>query len=268
MAFTGKAVSISQVVPGNDTVLKLPTGAGAPTYDQILLELSGGLLPSHIKKITGNANGEDFYQAGSMETWEKHQDYRGLANLPTKFLVLDFTEKKARNGATEQLWSSIPGQLLQSLSFAFEISEDAPAGGKLSAEMVYRPPTTNPMILKQRRATEHFSGGGDQLIQLKTGNAGSNIKRMYIHEETPGTITGVELRIGNRVAWESSRARMEHFQERNDMVPQPGLLVLDFVLDGNMSGMLPTKGFNSVDLTLKSTAGNAYIVYYESVDPI
>lgn len=271
MGYKIPLTNLQNVAPGNIATLKCPVGQGAPTYDQIRLELSGGMTPSHIEYVRGKINGRIFLDEGSGLVINDREDYRGVFN-DNSAIVLDFTEPKARNGAAEQLVASVPGSLCADLSFEIKIAAGAPPGGRITAVANYRPPTSNPFVRKLLATTISFSGAGSEaapnIAYLPTGSNGGKIKRIWIHETTPGNVTGAQVRVANNVVHEVTRARAEHDQKRNSLVPQAGVFVLDYIEDGNLAGMLDTSNMPQVELRLVATAGDSYKIYYELLDPI
>lgn len=270
MGYKTVLTNLQNVAPGNTATLKVPVGPGAPTYDQIALELSGGMTPAHIESVRGKINGRIFLDEGSGVMINDRDDYRGIYNDATA-VVLDFTNPLARNGASEQLVSSLPGSLMQDLSFEIKLVAGAPANGRITAVANYRPPTQNPYIRKLLQTTEGFSGAGTEgapnIFYIPKGNAGGKIMRIWIHEGTPGSVTAAQIRIANNIVHEVTRARIERDQKRNDLVPQAGVVVLDFMEDGNLAGMLDTEKAPAVELRLVGAQGNN-VVFYEFLDPI
>jgi hypothetical protein len=271
MGYKLPLTNLQNVAPGNIATLKCPVGQGAPTYDQIRLELSGGMTPAHLEYVRGKANGRIFMDEGGGLVVNDRDDYRAVYNDATA-VVLDFTEVNARNGAAEQLLASVPGSLLADLAFEIKIAAGAPANGRITAVANYRPPTNNPFIRKMLMTTESFPGAGTSgapsIFYLPVGGNGGKIKRVWIHESIANNITGAQIRIANNVVHEVTRARVEHDQKRNKLVPQAGVFVLDFIEDGNLAGMLDTGKAPSVELRLETGAGGTYTVYYEFIDPI
>lgn len=267
MSFKLRATNLQNVAPGNTATLKLPVGKNAPTLDKIILELTGGLLVSHIESIRGKANGRLFMDEATGTIQNKRDDYRGVFTS-TGFLTLDFTEPNARNGAIEQLLASVPMSMLQDLSFEIKLAAGAPAGGRIDAQMVVRQPTNNPFILKKLNTTASFAASGEQIAYLPTGGAGGKLKRIWIHEGTAGTVTDLQIRVGNSIAYETNRAKLEYAQKCNGLTPQAGIVVLDFIEDGNLSGVLDTGNAANVELRLNSSAANNYTIWYEFIDPI
>ncbi|MBB1073637.1 hypothetical protein HUU62_04340 [Rhodoferax sp. 4810] len=267
MSFKLRATNLQNVAAGNVATLKLPTGANAPTLDKVILELTGTTFTdAHVLSIKGKANGRLFYDEGAGTIMNKRAAYSGEFNA-AGFLMIDFTEAKARNGALEQLMASVPMSMLQSLTFEIEVAGTAVAP-KIDAQIVVRQPTNNPYILKLLNTSQSFSASGEQILFLPTGGAGGKVKRIWIHETTAGTITDAQIRVGNSVAYETNRAKLEYCQKTNGLTPQAGIVVLDFIEDGNLSGVLDTGSASGVELRLTSSAANTYKVYYEFIDQI
>jgi hypothetical protein len=270
MGYKAILTNLQNVAPGNTATLKVPVGPGAPTYDQITLELSGGATPAHIEYVRGKINGRIFLDEGTGLVINDRQDYLGIYNDATA-VVLDFTNPNARNGAAEQLVSAIPGSLCSDLSFEIKLAAGMPAGGKITAVANYRPPTSNGYIRKLLNTTESFTAvgtdGAPNIFYIPKGDQGGKLLRIWLHEPVNGSITGAQIRIANNIIHEITRARLERDQKRNDLVPQSGIVVLDFVEDGNLAGMLDTIKAPSVELRLVGAQG-ATSVYYEFLDPI
>lgn len=268
MSFKLRATNLQNVKAGNVATLKLPTGNNAPTLDKVILSLFGtGILPSHITSIRGKANGRLFYDEGAGDVMNIRDSYRGVFNA-AGFVTIDFTEPKARNGAVEQLMASVPLSMLQDLAFEITLASGAPVDASITAQIVVRQPTNNPYILKKLNTSIGFTQSGEQILFLPTGGAGGKLKRIWVHESTAGTITDLTIRVGNSIAYETSRAQLEFCQKQNGLVPQTGIVCIDFIEDGNLAGVLDTGNASGVELRVISSAANNYKVYYEFIDPI
>lgn len=271
MTYKLTLTDLQNVSMSNVAILKMPVGQGAPTYDLIRLQLSGGALPAHIEYVRGKIDGRIFMDEGSGLEIQDRDDFRGIFT-EAGFVNFDFTEPKARNGAAEQLVASVPGQLCKSLQFEIKLSAAFPALGRIEASCNYRPPTTNGYIRKLFAFPQAFSAAGTDaapnILYLPVQSAGSQVKRIWVKETTAGNITGAQIRIGNAVVHEVSRAKLEHDQKRNGLVPQTGLFVLDFIEDGNLAGLLDTRNVPGVELRLTTTAGESVKAYMEVLDPI
>jgi hypothetical protein len=271
MGYKLPLTNLQNIVPGNIATLKCPVGPGAPTYDQIKFELGGGLTPALIDSIRGKANGRIFLDEGSGTIINARDAYRGIFT-EAGYVVLDFTEPKARNGAAEQLLASVPGSLLTDLSFEIKLNAAAPGISTIKAVANYRPPTSNPYIKKLLNTSQAFAAAGTDaspnIMYLPSGALGGKIKRLWLHESVAGTTTGAQIRIANNVVHEITRLRSDNDAKRNGLVPQAGIMVMDFIEDGNLAGMLDTTNVPQVELRFVNGAACAYTVYYEMVDPI
>lgn len=271
MSYKMDLTDLQNVAPGNVATLKVQVGPGSPTYDLIRLTLSGGMLPSHIERVTGKINGRIFMDEGTGSEIQDRDDFRGIF-ADNVFLNIDFTEPKARNGAAEQMVASVPGHLCQAFTFEIKIAPTAPALGRITASANYRPPSSNPWVRKMLALTQAFAAAGTEsapnIIYLPVGSAGGKVKRLWIKETTNGNITGAEVRMGNASVHKVTRAQLENDQKRNGLVPQAGLFVLDFIEDGNLAGLLPTDKAPTTELRLVTTVGETAKVYVEYLDPI
>lgn len=269
MTFKNRVTNIQPVRPGGKTVLTLGTGGTAPTLDKLQFTLSAAsstFTTAHINSIKAFANGREFYVSGSGTVHNARRAYLGITTA-TSELVLDFTEPNARS-AIEQNLTCIPLALLQDFRVELDIDAAASATLNLTAIAHYRAPTNNPYIKKQRAITQSFAAGGTQVIYLPNGPTGGKLVRVWINEGSAGNITAVELRARNVTGIEATRVELQKSQVWNGLTPQTGVVVLDFIEDGNLSGWFDTSKASEVELRLTGAAADSYDVYLEYIDPI
>ncbi|SFV12809.1 major capsid protein P2 [Pseudoduganella namucuonensis] len=251
-------IDLQNVVPGATAVLKLSYFA---TFDKIHLNLSGGLTKAHIGRIEGKANGVTFFvDDGSLIGIR--DAYQGLF-VDASVLTIDFTEPNTRGGAAAQYLSAVPRNLLASLVFEIEIKAAAPGGIVMKAEAEYREPTPNPFILRRKDFNVPLPNVGENDIMLPVAINGGLIKRIWLHAPN---VTAVELRTNATPRIRAKKASIEFAQKRNRLVPQAGIIVLDFVADGNMMNMLNTAGVNECLLRLTTSAADTLKCYIDYVD--
>lgn len=270
MTFKNKITNVQPLIPGGTTTITIGTGAKAPTMDRLQLILapgaSGTFNVSKINAIRCYANGRPFYVDGTGTVHNARRDYLGLFTA-TSELVLDFTEPNAKT-AVEQYLSAIPLSMLQDFRVELDIDASASSGFTVAPIMHFRPPTQNPFIKKQFRMTQGFSAAGEQVIYLPNGPSGGKLVRVWIHEATAGNITSAELKARNVTGLEGTRVQFQNSQKHFGLVPQSGVLVMDFIEDGNLNGWFDTGALSEVELRLQGTAADAYTVYLEYLDPI
>lgn len=266
MTFKNRLTNIQPVAPGATATIVVGTGRNAPTLDKLQLILGGTTFDeTHVTGIRGFVNGREFYKEGTGVVHNERADYLGLY-APTSEIVLDFTEPNARS-AIEQNLSALPLALMQDCRFEVDIAAGAVAP-TLTALAHFRAPTNNPFIKKMRRIPQQFPAGGEQIVYMPNGANGGKLVRAWIHESVAGNITAVELRARNAIGIEASRTELQNDQQRYGLTPVAGVLVLDFIADGNLAGWFDTSALADVELRLTGTAAATYTIYLEYLDPI
>ncbi|MES2367203.1 MAG: major capsid protein P2 [Pseudomonadota bacterium] len=247
--------------PGNVAVLKLSYNA---TFDKLHFQLGGGLTKADIGRIEGKANGVSFFvDDGSL--MELRDAYAGVFT-DSDTLTLDFTEPNTKGGASAQYLASLPRNLLTSLTFELTISADADPGMTLGCTAEYRDPTVNPFILRRKDFTVPMSVTGENDFMLPSGMDGGLIKRVWIHHG--GNVTKAELRTNGTPRIRAVVAQIEYAQKRNRVVPQEDILVLDFIADGNLMGMLNTAQVKETLLRITTSAPDQARVFVDYIDDL
>lgn len=272
MAFKNRITNIQPLTPGGTTVITVGTGKNAPTLDKLQLTLgagSGTFNDTKVNAIRGYMNGKLFWSPGSGVNVNSRRAYlaRDLPSGGAAELIFDFTEPNAKSGV-EQYLSALPLALLSDLRFELDIDATASSSLTLQGIAHFRAPTQNPFVKKMFRTTHSFAAGGEQVLYVPNGPAGGKLVRIWLHESSAGNITAVELRAKNAVGVESTRTQIENDQKHWYLDPQSGILVLDFIADGNLAGWFDTSALADVELRLTGTAACVYTVYYEYLDPV
>lgn len=254
-------IDLQNATPGNVAVLKLAYNA---TFDRLHFILGGGLTKAHIKRIEGKANGVTFFvdEGANIAIRDAYLGVYTQADT----LTLDFTEPNTKGGASAQYLASLPRNLMASLTFELTIDPAAPGAMTLKCDGEYRDPTTNPFVLRRKDFTVALSNLGDNDLVLPSGADGGLVKRVWIHG---GAISVAELRTNGTPRKRGTVAAMQQAQKRDRLTPQAGVLVLDFIQDGNLMGMLNTAQVKETLLRLTTTAaGGQAKVYVDYVDDL
>lgn len=251
----------NNVGPDRVAVLKLSYNA---TFDKIHLMLAGGLTKANVGRIEGKANGITFFVDDGALVGLRDA-YLGVFVDPN-VITLDFTEANTRGGAAAQYLAAIPRNLLNSLTFECTIKAAAAAGSKITAEAEYRSPTPNPFILRRKDFNAPLSIVGENDLMLPVSVNGGLIKRIWIHHT--GNIISAELRTDGTPKIRASTVSNTYAQKRNRLVPQANMMVLDFVADGNLMGMLNTAANTECLLRLTTSAIDTIKVYIDYVDDL
>jgi hypothetical protein len=258
MSYYDQMIDLQNATPGNIAVLKLSYNA---TFDKLHFKLGGGLTKADIGTIEGKANGVTFFKddAANMALLDAYLGVYTEAGT----LTLDFTEPNTRGGAAAQYLASIPRNLLQSLTFEVQILPTAVNTMTLKCEGEYRDPTTNPFILRRKDFTIPLGVTGDNDYSLPSAMNGGLIKRVRIHHG--GNITKVELRTNGTPRKRADVSSVTYAQKRNRLTPQVNMLMLDFIEDGNLMGMLDTTKVTETLLRLTTSAPDQAKVYVDYI---
>ena len=255
---------------GNTLTLKVPVGAKAPTIDQIVFTLGGTLTSAHIDWVKVLINGRITYDEGTGGAAIRSKDLYHGTPLTADQLVLDFTQPDMRSSA-EQLITSLACSLFSDLTVQVKISAAAPVGGTIVAAMEYRPPTSNPNVLKRfskgENVTAAATAGVPYVLYVPSGRSGGKILRTWLFEGSAGAITSLEMRSAGTTLWEGTRVELEDMAVRNGKVIQAGIVCLDWTLQGNLAGMLPTDLMPDIQLRLVTSSAVSLNVQHEFVDP-
>lgn len=261
MSYYDQMIDLQNVGPGKVAVLKLSYNA---TFDKIHFKLGGGLTKADIGRIEGKANGVSFFvDDGSYVALR--DAYAGVFTQ-TDTMTLDFTEPNTKGGASAQYLASLPRNLLQSLTFEITIGGGANSASTMTAEAEYRDPTMNPFILRRKDFTIALPVTGENDFVLPAGVNGGLIKRIWLHHG--GNITKAELRMNGTPMLRESVASATYAQKRNRVVPQTNTLVLDFIADGNLMGMLNTTRATEVLLRITTSAADTARVFVDYINDL
>ena len=257
--------------PGAVAVITVPNNR---TLDKLHLQLPTGVTKSQITRIEGKIQDRTFLVDNGAQLALRDAYLSGIGGfVDPQIITLDFTEPNANGGAPEKYLTSIPVNLCGKLTFEITIDPSvttAQASG-ITASNDYRAPTANPFILQRKDTTISMPVTGDNDIILPSGNSGGLVKRIWIHESL-STCTAIELRGDNRTLnrW-TNLAMLAYSEKRYGMVPQAGMICLDFVEAGNTMQAINTKGYSEVLLRLTVSApetGRAYVDFVNQFNAI
>lgn len=271
-----KLTNLTPYAPGGVVILNCPIG---PTYEKLKFNLLNGLLISHVDLVVGKINGKPFFTAKGVDLQAENL-YEGLQNANT-LMLFDFTQPNAKsssaNGkptsqAAEMLLTCVPSALMQTLTFEISINGAAPAGGSLECYSQESDPTNNPFVAKQMYAQYAFPVAQDNDIALPVGSSGGIIKQLFFHQTNygangAGAVTNVQVRNAGVIIFEGTPADIAGDQTDYKRVPQPGLLVIDFYLQGLREKLLNTTKSNNVFVRLTTNGPTNWTGYTRLIDP-
>ena len=271
--------NVTPYYPGGTVIVNFPLGV---TYEQIKVQLTGGLTCEQIEQARLKVNGKAVWTVAGGD--QKNQNlYDGKTNDDFTFW-LDFTQQNAKsssaNGrptsqAAEMLVACYPSNLFQSFTLELDIASTAPAVG-VGGVTVYtteNDPTTNQFVLKQLFANYNFQAAQKNDIALPVKQSGGIIKQMFMHQSNygvagAGSISNIEVFNQGVTIFEATPAQLAAVQTQYGKVQEAGLTVIDFYLQGLREKMLNTTQSNNVFVRLTTTGGPVLLTgYTRLLDP-
>jgi hypothetical protein len=270
-------VNVTPYYPGGTVITTFPLGV---TYEQIKVALTGGLTCELVDTVTLKVNGKATWTVSGADLKTENL-YDGKANDDST-VWLDFTQQQAKsssaNGqptsqAAEMLVACYPSNLFQSFTLELAIDKNAPAGGGVTVYTTDNDPSTNPFVLKQFNAQYNFVTPQNNDIAIPVGNSGGLIKQFFFQQTNfgqagAGSISDVQVRNSGVIIMEATPAQLQALQQQYGKVAQPGLLVIDFYLQGLREKLLNTTKANNVFVRLATVGGPVTLNGYTRVlDP-
>lgn len=267
-----KCNPFSNVAANVTATVNLMTG---PAYKRIILRLTGTTFTkAHLLDIKVKVQGKTIIQATGSDL-DLMNKYRGIHD-DAKFLTLDFSEIRAR---------TINGEMLGALdtskinSFTLEVKIGGATAPVLEAWAELDDSQAGSVdrgveficAKLQQYPVSAATAGKFVIDSLPKGTNGTLIKR--IHVIGPGganIVSEATLKQNGLVVFESPDDLNRFRQAEYERAPQASIYTLDFIVEGNQSNMLDTRGAAVRNLLLElllSSAGQMYL-YVECVDAI
>lgn len=266
---TQQEPNVQNVGPGRTAICMIPLGG---TIDKFMFQLGGGLLTSHIETTAVKINSKEI-AIGTGAEWVQRQKHKGVfTDAEGDVFEMDWTEPGARGGIIPQLAATIPASIeagVKDIRIELKLAAGAPAGSTIKLTTQRRAPSVNPNVKKFFELVHpNLVVGWNDIFLPAGGVAGSILQRLYLAHDA-GEVDEIEVRIGSNVPiWSTETALLNFMLQANKLVPQAGLSVIDFIMDGNLSNSLPTINTPQVHLRVKANAAGPLKTTMEIVDPV
>lgn len=263
------------VVPGNTATLKIPH------YQQTLiglgLRLGGGLTKALIDQIT--------LKLGTRPVWtctgpdlDKIQKYKGIFDQATN-IDIDFAERDFMNVVAREIGGYDMSVLTDDLYLEIKINAAAVAPLMLFAYGYFTPPQSksdDPAQLVQKLVMLTVPiayGGAGNKFAINWDPKGALVKRAYVNYGGAdwgvglnGNISKMDVRKNQYSVFEMECQDARFVQQKFRKVPQSKMFVLDFTVDNNLSGALPTDDAASLEWNTYPLAADTARIYFEVLD--
>jgi Viral coat protein P2 N-terminal domain len=264
---------LQNVGPNQRVSIRLPLGQ---TYQKLYLVLGTNILKSLISNIRMRINNKEFVSWSSAAHMELLLAYKGNNTSTATMLVIDFTERLAREEAGMQFGAIAATQEagVQELTLEFDLGTyTAVPASTIEAWADVDMPSGNPVIARIQSQQKVFAAAAEENIYVPFGANGYQVKRLVF---VGASIDSARVRRDGSEIFESLPAAVNNARQIDfGRVPQAGSYIVDFMPDSLQSNAFNTallRGADgksavpvqNLDIRLKVTAGTTVTTYIES----
>lgn len=262
-----------QNVGANQRVsLSLPLGF---TYQKLYLQLGTNILTSLITNIVLKLNNKEFQRwASAADLISGLNKFKGNFDA-TSFLVIDFTERLAREEAALSLGTIAATQEagVQQFTLEFDLGTYTPVAASIITGWAdVEAPSGNPIIQRVQYQQKVIAAAAQEQIYIPYGRNGYQLKRVIIKHTN---LSSVRVRRDGSDMYEDlplafANQRLQDFGR----VPQAGYFVVDFLPDSLQANALNTAQIlvakdkavpvENLDMRVTTSAADTLTIYTEA----
>jgi len=261
------------VGPNQRVSLSFPLGV---VYEKIYLQLGTNILTSLITNIVLRINNKEFQRwASAADLITGLEAYKGNYTGSTSFLVLDFTERLAREevGMKFGAIAACDQAGVQAFTLEFDLGTYTNvATSTITGYADVDVPSANRVVQRVQYMQKVLGAAATEQIYVPFGANGYQMKRLIIKHTN---LSSVRVRRDGVDMFEDLPIALANQRSQDfGRVPQAGYFVLDFVADSLQAGALNTAMLigadgkpvpvSNLDIRLTSSASDTFTVYTES----
>lgn len=263
---------LQNVGPNQRVSLSIPLGV---TYQKLYLKLGTNILTTLMTNIVLRINNKEFARWATAADLRALLGYKGNYIGATDFLVIDFTERKAREeaGLTLGTIAATMEAGVQQFTLEFDLGNYVVAAGStIEAWADVESPSANRIIQRVQYAQKVIAAAAEEQIYVPFGANGYQLKRLILKHANLASVRvrrdGVDIYEAPAVAFANQR------QQDFGLTPQAGYHVLDFMPDALQANALNTAliqvaadravPVQNLDVRLTTTAADTVTIYTES----
>jgi len=264
---------LQNVGPNQRVSLSFPLGV---VYEKVYLLLGTNILTTLISNIVLRINNKEFQRwATAADMITGLQAYKGNYTGSTSFLVLDFTERLAREevGMKFGTVAACDQAGVQAFTLEFDLGNyTAVAASTITAYADVDVPSANRIIQRVQYSQKVMAAAAQEQIYVPFGANGYQLKRLIIKH---AQLSSVRVRRDGVDMFEDLPVALAN-QRLQDMgrTPQAGYHVIDFVADSLQAGALNTAMIvgadgkpipvSNLDIRVTTAAADTLTIYAES----
>lgn len=235
-----KLPAIMNLASGTRASLRLPLGV---TYQKLYLDLgTTGLTKALMTNIVLKLNNKEFIRWNSAADMESGLNaYKGNLTSNARYLVIDFTERLAREevGLTMGTIAATQEAGVQDFTLEFDVGTFTPTGGVTPYFYAdVEAPSSNKVILRVMVQQKVIAAAATDQIYLPFGPQGFQVKRLIVKHTA---LTSLRVRRDGVEIYEDAPVALAQAREQDfGRVPTAGYHVIDFMPDTLQSNAFNT----------------------------
>jgi hypothetical protein len=263
---------LQNVGPNQRVSVRLPLGV---VYEKLYLQLGTNITKALISNIVMRINNKEFMRWNTAAHLELLNAYKGNLTSNAAFLVLDFTERAAKEEVGMKLGTIAATQEagVQELTLEFDLGNyTAVAGSTLLGWADVEAPSANGIIQRVQASQKVFGAAAEENLYVPFGRNGYQVKRILF---VGANIDYARVRRDGSEIFEQLPSAINNARQSDfGRVPQAGVYTLDFMPDALQSNAFNTaflrgpKGepvaVENLDIRLQVTAATTVTIYVES----
>lgn len=241
------------------------------SIERIFLQLGGTFTKAMITLIQLKANGKIIWESTGAAI-DARNAYRGIT-ASAAFLTLDFAEIFSKTELGQNLGNIDTTAGINSLKL--EVAIAGATAPTLQGYAEINLPQTDPaqansraLIAKVARSTITVGAAGTFSLAVPhfaVADGGSLFKRIAIFS---ANMNALVIKKNGIVIEDSVKALNDFNQAEYKRVPQTGLYMVDFVVDGNQSQLLNTRDAQTMEFLATFSAGETVTIESEVLEPL
>lgn len=255
-----KNLPFNNVSAAGLATVSLPIGM---SYNKIILALGGGAFTkSMITNVKVKVNGKTVWE-NTGSRLDLQNTYRALG-VSASYLVIDFTEPKAKTMAEQYLGNINTAQGVSSMTV--EITIAGATTPTLDSYAELGPPAPLGLMAKQILFTSSNGGAGKFPLKLiDLANRGAIIKR--VHFAHGGNLTLLEVKKNGIVIHDNIPTAVNAFWQLDYLkVAQANLYTFDPCADNNYANAVKTADMVSLEFNPTYSAADTVTAVLETLD--
>lgn len=269
---TTRLPQLQNVGPNQRVSLRLPLGV---TYEKLYFKLGTNITTALISNIVLRINNKEFQRFADHAALAAFLAFKGNYTGSTAFMVLDFTERLAKEEVGMKLGTIAATQEagVQELTLEFDLGTyTVAAGSTIEGYADVEAPSSNAIIQRVQYQQKVIGAAAQENIYVPFGRNGYQVKRIMMKH---AQLSSVRVRRDGVEIYEDVPIAL-HNQRLQDFgrTPQAGYAMLDFMPDSLQSNAFNTAmvmvgpgkavPVENLDIRVTTLAADTITAYTES----